>query len=70
MAALRVLCWALIFILRLRFPPGSSIAAIRNVCSGHYCDMFVKKFRNLTLYCWQKNVKIVCVKKYQPWAIS
>ena len=26
MAALRVLCWALIFILRLRFPPGSSIA--------------------------------------------
>ena len=26
MTALRVLCWALIFILRLRFPPGSSIA--------------------------------------------
>ena len=28
MALLRVLCWALIFILRLRFPPGSSIASI------------------------------------------
>ena len=28
MALLRVLCWALIFLLRLRFPPGSSIASI------------------------------------------
>ena len=25
MAALRVLCWALIFILRLQFPPGSPV---------------------------------------------
>ena len=30
-AALRVLCWALIFILRLQFPPGSSIATL-------FCD--------------------------------
>ena len=30
MVALRVLCWALIFILRLQFPPGSSIATIRS----------------------------------------
>ena len=28
MALLRTLCWALIFILRLRFPPGSSLASI------------------------------------------
>ena len=27
MALLRTLCWALIFILRLRFPPGSSLAS-------------------------------------------
>ena len=31
MAALRVLCWALIFILRLRFPPGSSIATTKRM---------------------------------------
>ena len=34
MAALRVLCWALIFILRLRFPPGSSIATNIVISSG------------------------------------
>ena len=28
MALLRTLCWALIFILRLRFPPGSSLASM------------------------------------------
>ena len=28
MPLLRVFCWALIFILRLRFPPGSSISSI------------------------------------------
>ena len=28
MALLRTLCWALTFILRLRFPPGSSLASI------------------------------------------
>ncbi len=28
MALLRIFCWALIFILRLRFPSGSSIASI------------------------------------------
>ena len=31
MALLRTLCWALIFILRLRFPPGSSLACKYNV---------------------------------------
>jgi hypothetical protein len=25
---IRTLCWALIFIIRLRFPPGSSLATI------------------------------------------
>ena len=34
MAVLGVLCWALIFILRLRFPPGSSIAS--NYIQGSY----------------------------------
>ena len=28
MPVLRIFCWALIFILRLRFPPGSSITSI------------------------------------------
>ena len=29
MALLKALCWALIFILRIRFPPGSSIAIVK-----------------------------------------
>ena len=36
MALLRIFCWALIFILRLRFPPGSSIAlSLRSVHMNH-----------------------------------
>ena len=30
MALLKALCWALIFILRIRFPPGTSIATVLN----------------------------------------
>ncbi len=28
MALLKVICWALIFIIRIRFPPGKSLAII------------------------------------------
>ena len=28
MALLKVICWALIFIIRIRFPPGKSLATI------------------------------------------
>ena len=30
MALLKVICWAIIFITRLRFPPGKSLATILN----------------------------------------
>ncbi len=30
MALLKALCWALIFIIRIRFPPGTSLAMILN----------------------------------------
>ena len=30
MALLKVICWALIFIIRIRFPPGKSLATILN----------------------------------------
>ena len=30
MALLKVICWALIFIIRIRFPPGKSLATIGN----------------------------------------
>ena len=36
MAALRILCWALIFILRLRFPPSSSIATTCVIVSAMF----------------------------------
>ena len=28
MALLKALCWALIFIIRIRFPPGTSLATV------------------------------------------
>ena len=30
MALLKALCWALIFIIRIRFPPGTSLATVLN----------------------------------------
>ncbi len=33
MALLKALCWALIFIIRIRFPPGTSLAMILNKSS-------------------------------------
>ena len=30
MALLKALCWALIFIIRIRFPPGTSLAIVLN----------------------------------------
>ena len=44
MAALRVLCWALIFILRLRFPPGSSINNFNVETQRKHCRLRNSKF--------------------------
>ena len=30
MALLKALCWALTFIIRIRFPPGTSLATVLN----------------------------------------
>ena len=38
MALLKVICWAIIFITRLRFPPGKSLATILKN-SLYYCKM-------------------------------
>ena len=40
MGLLKIICWALIFLTRLHFPPGSSIASILK-------DFFIKKERVL-----------------------
>ena len=32
MALLKALCWALIFIIRIRFPPGTSLAIVSKIC--------------------------------------
>ena len=34
MALLKALCWALIFIIRIRFPPGTSLATVLNLPCG------------------------------------
>ena len=36
MALLKALCWALIFIIRIRFPPGTSLATVLN--NGTSCE--------------------------------
>ena len=43
MALLKALCWALIFIIRIRFPPGTSLArpkALTYQSPGNISDMF------------------------------
>ena len=42
MAPLKALCWALVFILRIRFLPGSSIATVLN---NRYNEEALKAFR-------------------------
>ena len=37
MALLKVICWALIFIIRIRFPPGKSLATILEYLFSEYC---------------------------------
>ena len=42
MALLKALCWALIFIIRIRFPPGTSLATVMKPLS-----VFQISFSNL-----------------------
>ena len=37
MALLKALCWALIFIIRIRFPPGTSLATVFRVMNNKMC---------------------------------
>ena len=51
---LAALSWALIFILRLRFPPGKSIAKFISFMKIRFCLDFtqVKLMRNKNGVCW------------------
>ena len=49
MALLRVLCWALIFVLRLRFPPGSSLVTILKKRYNNDSLAAFRKFRRVEL---------------------
>ena len=51
MALFRVLCWALIFILKLRFPPGSSLT-IKLI---HAVNSIGEE--TLNLFCWFNRVR-------------
>ena len=50
MALLKVICWAIIFITRLRFPPGKSLASmyIMYIKSSSVCRI-KKDFRKVNL---------------------
>ena len=49
MALLKVICWAIIFITRLRFPPGKSLATIfPSNCLTHYIIFNEKENKKVT----------------------
>ena len=41
MVLLKALCWALIFIIRIRFPPGTSLATVQKLKSSKYFRHFL-----------------------------
>ena len=50
MPFLRVLCWAIIFITKLRFQPGESIADIYGVPYSDQGNVFGRRLHNSALY--------------------
>ena len=65
MAALRVLCWALIFILRLRFPPGSSIATILNNRYKNGSLEAFRKFQRLEMKLGKAKLDLEFLKNFK-----
>ena len=49
MALLEVICWAIIFIARIRFPPGKSVATILNQRYNNGALESFRKFQRLEL---------------------
>ncbi len=49
MALLKALCWALIFIIRIQFPPGTSLAMILNNRYNNEALQTFRKFQRLEL---------------------
>ena len=47
MALLKALCWALIFIIRIRFPPGTSLATVLNNRHNNEALQALRKFQRL-----------------------
>ena len=47
MALLKALCWALIFIIRIRFPPGTSLATVLNNRYNNEALQAFRKFQRL-----------------------
>ena len=56
MALLKALCWALIFIIRIRFPPGTSLATVSIYVCPHLRPIvgIAKKRRLLDRYNFRK----------------
>ena len=46
MALLKVICWVIIFIARIRFPPGKSLATILNIVFANITSKRDLKFEN------------------------
>jgi hypothetical protein len=58
MSCLKVICWALIFIFKLRFPPGVSIAAVINMRQSNFC-LHLRRIENLNL---GREINYGCLK--------
>ena len=60
MALLKVICWALIFIIRIRFPPGKSLVTIlNNLALDWFCLTVLLKYKTLQQRISQRCIKLV-----------
>ena len=70
MSVLRIFCWVLIFILWIRFPPGSSITTTNRTYFklldiGRYSSITLKKLRNIIhRYCNNTDIKFEISKLF------
>ena len=60
MGLFKIICWALIFLTRLRFPPGSSIAIIWKI--EHL--LFSSRIVRTDLFSFIKSFKVILTKRF------
>ena len=68
MALLKALCWALIFIIRIRFPPGTSLAMILNIVNhfrSQNSENTARRKQHLSLDSYDENFRKLKAQSFQ-----